>query len=111
MLIPVIKSLFFQMDVHVHVFLHRDKIIKRKIHSYGGFLLLQLHMGRRPRFFPPLLSNRCTEPVAPCSSPPLTDSEPYAASKINLARLSDVARHHREKLVAEVEEVDGVVPP
>jgi hypothetical protein len=75
------------------------------------FLLLQLHMGRRPRFFPPLLSNRCTEPVAPCSSPPLTDSEPCVASKINLARLSDVARHHREKLVAEVEEVDGVVPP
>jgi hypothetical protein len=95
------------MDVYVYVFLHRDKIIKRKIHSYGGFfVILQLHMGRHP-----LLSNRCTEPVAPCSSPPLTDSEPCVAFKISLACLSNVAGHHREKLVAEVEEVDGDVPP
>jgi hypothetical protein len=104
------------MDVYVYVFLHRDKIIKRKIHSYDAlFVLLQLHMGRWrcPRFCPLLLSNQCTVMVATRPSPPPADSEPCASSKISLACLSDVARRHREKLVAEVEEeeVDGNVPP
>jgi hypothetical protein len=70
-------------------------------------------MGRRPRFCPPMLSNRCIGTVAPRLSPPPANSEPCAASKISLARLSDIARRHREKLVAEVEEeeIDSNVPP
>jgi hypothetical protein len=77
------------------------------------FLLLQLHMGCRPHFFAPLLSNLCTGTVAPRSSSPPTGGEPHAASKISLTHLCDVARRHREKLVAEVEEeeVDDNVPP
>jgi hypothetical protein len=49
--------------------------------------------------------------VGRSSQPPARD-EPCAASKISLARLSNVARCDIEKLVAEVEEeeVDGNVP-
>jgi hypothetical protein len=70
-------------------------------------------MGRRPCFCPPLLSNQCTGMVALRLSPPPADSEACTASNISLAWLSDVARRHREKLVAEVEEeeVDDNVPP
>jgi hypothetical protein len=69
-------------------------------------------MGRRPRFCPPLLSNRCIGTVAPRSSPPPVGGEPCVASKISLTRLVDIANRHREELVAKVEEdeVDRNVP-